>query len=170
MFATIVPVRILISDKKKWYEIKVLDVKGFIEVYIEKFQWFDQYSILGYMIINNSINPDSYNQVCQFGRILILTFKLLEGAIKSVSRSWCLIFRGETADTSCYKTKYHPIYDKFSVRTSTKLVICSKINPKFYGVLDTDSLPVHVIRWLSKCVMIWFGYHTDLGDVKCSDL
>jgi hypothetical protein len=31
-------------------------------------------------------------------------------------------------------------------------------------------LPKHVIRWLSKYVMICFGYHTDLGDVKGSDL
>jgi len=32
------------------------------------------------------------------------------------------------------------------------------------------NLPQYVIRRLSKCVMICFGYHTDLGDVNCSDL
>ena len=31
-------------------------------------------------------------------------------------------------------------------------------------------LPIVVIRRLSNCVMICFGYHTDLGDVNCPDL
>ena len=33
-----------------------------------------------------------------------------------------------------------------------------------------DTLPIVVIRRLSNSVMIWFGYHTDLGDVNCPDL
>jgi hypothetical protein len=31
------------------------------------------------------------------------------------------------------------------------------------------NLPFSTIRLLSKCVMINFGYHKNLGDVKCSD-
>ena len=39
-----------------------------------------------------------------------------------------------------------------------------------WGCWGGAILPVFVIRRLSNSVKICFGYHTDLGDVKGSDL
>ena len=40
-------------------------------------------------------------------------------------------------------------------------------NPKFDGVTALDNLPYSLIRFLSKLMMISFGYHRIFGVVKC---